>query len=275
MTYPDRTLAHKTYGERKVRGILAALIIVFLTSVCDNSFCETAITDAHAGRKAEDYETAITMEVIRKIELPKGYHEGLLLQDGNVWVNNGEGGPTWVVNLASGDVISEIKPVAAFSEGITAGPGGKYWITDWDKKKLYLVSIDRNIMTAETEITLSPARPAGVIWNGEHLYVVTWTRGLGTRYHLLKMDKEGNLLSKSRIKNIPEPSQLAWDGKDLWVSSWFNRRVYRVNTKTLETTGYFRSNIKNTTGIAWDGEYFWVTGTSADLYQIKVTPKEE
>ncbi len=265
----------KIYGERKMRGILVALVIGLLASVCSNSFCETVIPDVRVGTKAEDYETAIAMEIIRKIELPKGYHEGLLLQNGNIWVNNGEGGATWVVDLASGEVVSEIKPVATFSEGITHAPDKRYWITDWDTKKLYLVSIDGNIMTAESEIAFDPAHPAGVIWNGEYLYLVTWTRGLGTRYHLLKMDKEGNVLSKARIKNIPEPSQLAWDGKDLWISSWFNRRVYRIDTETLEVTGYFRSKVKNTTGIVWDGEYFWVTGTKSDLYQIKITPREE
>ena len=258
-----------------VNKALVTFVVVCFIGICSYAFCESEMPEDTAGIKAEDYEIAISMKVIRKIELPKGYHEGLLLQDGNIWVNNGEGGPTWVVDLGSGEIVSEIKPVATFSEGITAGPNGKYWITDWDTKKLYSVSIDDNIMKAESEIVFDSSHPAGVVWNGEYLYVVTWTRGMGTQYHLLKIDKEGNILSKARIENIPEPSQLAWDGKDLWISSWFDRRIYRINTETLEITGYFRSKVKSTTGIAWDGEYFWVTGTKADLYQIEITPRED
>jgi len=39
----------------------------------------------------------IESKVIGEIKLPKGYHEGLFLQDGKVWVNNGEKGNTWVI----------------------------------------------------------------------------------------------------------------------------------------------------------------------------------
>jgi len=222
----------------------------------------------------ESYEVAIPMEKIRKIELPKGYHEGLLIDDGNIWVNNGEHGATWVVDLASGEVLSEIEPVATFTEGITSAPSGKYWVSDWTEKKIYLVSIENSKMISESEISMAPARPTGIIWTGFRLYVVTWTRGVGTQYHIHEMDEEGNILRKVRINGISEPSQLAWDGSDLWLSSWFDRRVYRIDPETLQATGYFRTKIEQTTGIVWDGECFWVTGTHADLYRIKINPTE-
>lgn len=226
--------------------------------------------DDKAFEKSDDHAAMIPARLIRKIKLPAGYHEGLFVEKNRIYVNNGEGGKTWVVDMASGELISQIEPAGTFSEGITGAPSGGYWVTDWDAKKLYFVKIENNKMLPESEVSMAPSHPAGVAWDGSHLYVVTWTRGLGTKYHLLKMDKAGNTIRKTAIKNIPEPTQLAWDGKDLWMSSWFNRRVYKIDAETLEIKGYFRSRIDRTSGIAWDGKYFWVTGTEADLRQIEI-----
>jgi len=227
-------------------------------------------------KNAKDYRSMIPVKKIRKIKLPKGYHEGLLIDGDEIWVNNGMGGRTWIVDLHSGRLISEIVPVATFSEGISAAPGKRYWITDWTAKKLYRVKIKERKMVPDFEMSLEPSRPTGVIWNGKYLYVLTWTRGvLGTRYHLLKLDEEGNVLDKFRIEDISEPSQMAWDGEHIWISSWFDRRVYKVHVETSEIRGYFRSNVKALTGIAWDGKAFWVTGTKADLYHIECVRESE
>ena len=255
-----------------------AIIASFMVVVVFGShiFSENAHAYEKSLKKAKNYKSKIPAKIIQKIPLPKGYHEGLFIDGNNVWINNGRGGNTWVVSLDSGDIISQIEPVADFTEGITAYSGGKYWVTDWNTKKLYLVKIEEGRMVPESEISLSPSRPAGVIWNGRHLYVITWTRGFGTKYHLLKMDAAGKILDKIRIAEIPEPTQLAWDGKNLWISSWFHRRVYKINPETFEIKGYFSSRIKRTSGIVWDGKYFWLTGTTSDLYQMEVmTQKEE
>ncbi len=250
------------------------IIVTALTGVIVFDFLAFPQTLLHGGKilkKAKNYQSMIPVKRIRKIRLPEGYHEGLFIDGDNVWVNNGKGGKTWVVNLHSGRVVSEIEPVAGFSEGITSARDGKYWITDWTEKKLYRVTIEKGKMTAECGISLGPARPTGVIRVGKRIFVITWTRGvLGTRYHLLLLDGLGNILDKIGIENISEPSQMAWDGAHLWITSWFDRRAYKVDIEKLEIKGYFRPNVKNLTGIAWDGKSFWVTGTKADLYQIEI-----
>jgi len=210
-------------------------------------------------------------KIIQKIELPKnGYHEGLMLENGAIYVNNGNDINTWVIDLKTGDMLREIEPVATFTEGICQGPAGKYWVTDWDTKKLYLVKIIDKKMVPEFEISLAPSHPTGIAWTETYLYLVTWTRGMGTKYHILKIDLKGNVLEKVLIRTISEPSQAAWDGKYLWISSWFNRRVYKLDVESLEIKGYFRSNIERTSGIAWNGKYFWITGTKAELRQIEL-----
>jgi glutamine cyclotransferase len=229
-----------------------------------------AAQDVPELEKAERYETNIPVKVIKRVPLPKGYHEGLLFDGKNIWVNNGEKINTWIVDPETGEVLSEIIPPGTFTEGITVSNDPRYWVTDWDEKKLYRVAIKDNKMESDYEISLEPARPTGVVWTGEKLYVITWTRGMGTRYHLMQLDKNERMFRKMLIKGIHEPSQLAWDGKHLWITSWFSQRVYRVDVDTFRVLGSFRSPAKDTTGIAWDGEYFWITGTYADLYKVKV-----
>ena len=220
--------------------------------------------------KADSYQKNIPVKLLKKIPLPEGYHEGLFYDGSNIWVNNGEKGNTWVVDITSGEVISEIEPVGTFTEGLTKTPEGDYWLTDWDAKKVYHVEIIGNSMKPVFELSVAPAHPTGIVWNGNSLHLITWTRGMGTKYHLIQMDKEGKILRKNQIKGISEPSQLAWDGKNLWISSWYNQRVYRVDVSIFQITGYFRSPAKKTTGIVWDGEHLWVTGTKADLYMLKI-----
>ncbi|MFH1305479.1 MAG: glutaminyl-peptide cyclotransferase [Candidatus Omnitrophota bacterium] len=220
--------------------------------------------------KSDDYGN-IPVRVMKKIPLPGGYHEGLLFDGENVWVNNGKGGKTWIVDLAAETISAEIKPIATFTEGMTSVGDGTFWITDWETQKLYLAKRKENEMIATHEMSLNPEYPAGVIWTGKKLYVITWRRGpTGTRYFLVRFNNEGREISRTRIKGIHEPAHLAWDGKDLWITSWFSQRVYRIDEETLDITGSFKSPASKTTGIACDGKYFWITGSYDDLYQIEI-----
>ena len=221
-------------------------------------------------KRTEDYKANIPVRVIKKIALPKGYHEGLFSDGDHIWVSNGKGQKTWVIEPDRGTVVLEIEPVGSFTEGITAAGDGTYWVTDWEEKKLYRVKLLEDKMKEEGAVSLAPAHPAGVARVGGKLYVVTWTRGAGTKYHLVEFDERGEMLRKIQIKRIHEPAHLAWDGRYLWLTSWYSRRVYKIDISTLTVLGSFKSPAKDTTGIAWDGEYFWITGTHADLYQVKV-----
>jgi glutamine cyclotransferase len=244
--------------------------IIFLTSPEIFADGLEAFKEGPDVEVSEKYNPAIPVSVIEKMPLPKGYHEGLFLDGDNIWVANGKNINTWIIS-PDGSLKGEIIPPGTFTEGITSSvTDGKFWVTDWDTKKLYKVRIEDGKMEVETEISLAPSLPTGVVRAGDELYVMMWTRGMGTKYHLLKLDKEGNVLVKMRIRGISEPSQITWDGKYLWITSWFNRRVYKVDPESFRVLGHFASPAKDTTGIAWDGEHFWITGTSDDLYKVKV-----
>ena len=242
------------------------LLVVF-TLLLSFSFAEAE--DPQVG-KAKKYEKGIPTKVIKKVPLTRGYHEGLFFDGKNIWVNNGKNGNTWIVNPDTGDIISQIKPIGTFTEGLTAAGDGSFWVTDWDEKKLYRVNVTDNKMVEEYSVPLAPVHPAGVAWTGDRLYVITWTRGMGTKYHLLEYDGHGNRMRKLRIKGIHEPAHLAWDGEHLWITSWYNRLVYRMDVSTFEITGSFKSPAADTTGIVWDGNSFWITGTHVGLYQVKL-----
>ncbi|MFC1644048.1 YncE family protein [Candidatus Omnitrophota bacterium] len=233
-----------------------------------------ALSEVPDLKKAKEYESRIPVEVIEKIPLSKGYHEGLYFDGKNVWVSNGKKGNTWVVDPATGDIVSEIESVGPFTEGITSAGDGTYWVTDWEEKKLYRVKIEEGKMIPEYDISLEPAHPTGVVWTGEKLYIITWTRSaMGTTYHLMQLNKEEHMSREMRIKRIYEPAHMVWDGRHLWITSWYSQRVYKVDVNTFKVLGSFESPAKDTTGIAWDGEYFWITGSHAALYKIKVGKK--
>jgi len=215
----------------------------------------------------------IPAEVRQKVSLPKGYHEGLHYDGKNMWVSNGEGMNTWLIDLSDGTVVSEIIPVGKFTEAVTGAPGNTFWVTDWEEKNLYRVRIEEGRMEEISSVSLAPSRPTGIVWTGDKLFMITWTRGMGTRYDLHEMDGEGDLIRKTQIKGIHEPAQIAYDGEALWITSWYNRRVYKLDPESVEVLGSFRSPADRPTGIVWVGKDLWITGTYADLFRIRL--KEE
>jgi glutamine cyclotransferase len=211
------------------------------------------------------------IRVIKKLSVPRCYHEGLYYDGKSMWLSNGEGGKTWVIDTESGAVISEIEPVAGFTEAITAKGDGTYYTTEWYEKKVYRARLDGNKLAAESSVSVAPSHPAGAIWNGRSLYVILWDRGLfGTKFSIIEMDENMKIVNKVPIRAIQEPCQLAWDGAYLWMTSWYDQRAYKIDTATWEALGYFCLSLDRTTGIAWDGRYFWLTATYDDLYQVEV-----
>jgi len=243
------------------KSMALAIAFLMIATSCLMAEAQTLV-------KAKGYHQ-IKARVIKKLEVPTWYHEGLFYDGKSLWLANGLKGKTWVIDPADGSITSELEPVAGFTEAITSS-GDTYYTSEWDEKKLYKIRIENGKMVAESDVSFAPAHPAGLVWNGAHLFIVTWTRGLGTKFNLLMLDQDMKVLNSVRIRTIHEPDHLAWDGKYLWISSWYTKEVYKVDVTTWEMLGYFCSPVSKTTGIAWDGKYFWVTGTYADLYQMEV-----
>lgn len=213
----------------------------------------------------------IRSKVVEKVKIPKWYHEGLYWDGKHLWVNNGKRGDTWVVDTSTGNIVRKIKPIGSFTEAITPKDDATFFVTDWEAKKVYASNIENDKMRVLSEASLAPAYPAGASWNGSNLFVITWTRSItGTRFHLIKMDADMNVLSTAEIARILEPAHLAWDGRHMWISCWYSRRIYKVDLEKPEIVGYIKSPAAKTTGIAWDGKYLWVTGTHDGLYKLEL-----
>ncbi len=251
----------RSTGNRTI--IFAAIFVLSgISSACSHQNTETL-------KKSATYET-IQVKVVKTIPLPKGWHEGLCLNERYLWVINGEGGKIWAVDKESGEVSSTITPVAGFTESVSKTPDGRFLIPDWDEKRLYKASLDKERLVPESWVSVSPSHPAGAVWTGDRLFMITWMRGMGTKFDLLELGEKMNLLSAVSIQAIEEPAQLAWDGEYLWISSWYDQLVYKVDTKRWEILGSFRSPVSKATGIAWDGKYLWLTGTYSDLYKMEI-----
>ncbi|MBN2452762.1 MAG: SPASM domain-containing protein [Candidatus Omnitrophica bacterium] len=212
----------------------------------------------------------IPANIVRKIPIPKSYHEGIFFDGSSLWLVNGDNGPIWTIDPGAGNVISSIQPVSDFAEALVRADDGALYTTEWSDKKIYRVRMEGSKLISEKEASFAPGHPAGLISANGRIFVVIWTRGAGTRYYLVEMDRDLNEIGRMEIKGIHEPDQLAWDGTDLWISSWYSNRIYKINTSKWELAGSFRSPVDKTTGIAWDGEYMWVTGTHGDLYCMEL-----
>jgi outer membrane protein assembly factor BamB len=240
---------------------MALLIGLFL---CGSSWAGVELKAAKDCRRIE-------ANPVKQLGVPRCYHEGLYYDGKAIWLCNGEGGNVWIVDTGTGEVLSEITPVAGFCEAVTAVGDGTYFTTEWYEKKVYRVGLKDGAFNVLSCVSVEPSHPAGAVWNGKSLYVITWDRGvLGTKFGLLEMDGGMNVLRRIPIKAMQEPCQLAWDGANLWMSSWFDQRVYRIDTAKWEVTGSFRAPVGKTTGLAWDGRYLWLTATYGDLYQMEI-----
>lgn len=250
------------------------LIKIFLTVIVVNAFLfSSAFSEENTLPqfvRSKTYNTRFTARVVDKIDLKKGYHEGLLCEGKNVWVNNGKGGNTWIVDTIKAEIVSEIKPAGKFTEAIISAGEDLYWVTDWEDKALYKVNIENGEMKKIDEISLAPAHPAGLEKIKDKIYVITWTRGIGgTKYHLVEIGDDNSATQVVQITGIYEPAHMAWDGENLWITSWYSQLVYRVAPDTFTILDAFKSPAEDSTGITWDGKYLWITGTYADLYKVK------
>lgn len=253
------------FRQISARACYAVVVIVsFFMLSCGVSMADGVLKTAKGC-------VQIPVRVVKQVKIPRWYHEGMYYDGKSLWLCNGEKGKIWIVDPSTGDVTSEIEPIADFTEALTAGPDGILYTTEWYAKNIYRVRLEGNKLVQESSVGVAPAHPAGIIWNGRSLFVVIWNRTLlGTKFSLLEMDEKMGLRNTITISSPQEPDHLAWDGEYLWLTSWFDQRVYKIDTTTWEIIGYFCSPVAKTTGIAWDGKYFWITGTYGDLYQMEV-----
>ena len=251
---------------RALKKCSAILLILLLCSTTAFS-----MPRAQTLQRAKDFKH-INVKVLKKIPLVKGYHEGLFYDGENIWVNNGQKGKIWVINPVSGAHLFDIEPVSTFTETVTSMPDGSLFLTDWDTEKLYRVNLVGNSLVPQVfEVSFAPAHPAGAVCVGNKIYVIVWYRTpVGTRFRLLEICLDGTVSRIVTIKNINEPAHMAWDGKNLWITSWYNPFIYKIDINDWQIAGSFRSPVSKTTGIVWDGKYLWLTGTYSDLYQIEV-----
>lgn len=277
--FPGRTKDHcffcaflQTEVPRAVlAGALKNLKAVLIGILLSSLFVTPVTAESVSLKKSGDYRL-IEVKVAQKVAIPRWYHEGLFYDDGTIWVANGQKGNIWAVDLKTGKVLKEVCPYGEFTESMIKEPDGSWLVTDWDDKKLYRSKIERSTLTENTVLfDFSPARPAGLVRVNDRYFVITWTRGMGTRFGIVILDKEFRQTDAVAINFIEEPAHMAWDGKALWITSWYSRKVYRVDPETWEITGFFRTPFGKATGITWDGKYLWITGTYSPLYRIEVS----
>ncbi|MFH1846889.1 MAG: hypothetical protein ABH869_04975 [Candidatus Omnitrophota bacterium] len=255
--------------NRLINGKLL-FFIVFCGFICSMPV-RSISAETHFFKKVFGYNGKIPIRVVKKIDLPRGYHEGVFWDGSLIWVANGKGKKTWCIDPYKGEIVSEKKLLGSFSEAITSTGDDTLWMTDWQDKKIYHFKLNGDISDLIDVIPVDSGNPAGLVYADNKFYVIVWDRGFGAKYYLLEMDSNGGISRKIRIKGIHEPAHIAWDGRHFWITSWYNRYVYKIDPNGFKILGAFRSPADDATGIVWDGKSLWLTGTYADLYQIEIS----
>jgi len=243
--------------------------VIIICVFCVLSVFGNAYAEIDTLRSSDNFKN-ISVKVIRKVQVPPGYHEGLFFDGKHMWLANGQCGKILAIDISTGAVTSTIEPIGTFTEGITRYDDNSYFVTDWDAQKIYRSHLSAAFLISDAETSFEPAHPTGVIWTGKKLFIITWTHGMGTKFCLIEMDKDMKIIRSLRIQRIQEPCMMAWDGRHLWMSSWYSRLVYKIDIDTMEILGAISSPVSMATGIAWDGKHMWVTGTYGDLYQLEI-----
>lgn len=260
----------RLWSKKRKRLLKFFLMLIFCASGIPDAPCDTIKSAKSLTlERAADYKY-MTPSVVRTVSLPKSYHEGLFYDNGFMWVANGKGGNVWKIDLASGSIISELDSFGKFTESMVRSDTGSYYLSDWDEKKVYRIAIDGSRIIEEASLSIAPAHPAGLAWAKNALLVLTWTRGVfGTKFEILELDSSLAIMRRIGVGAIQEACQMAWDGSHLWISSWFDGKVYKVDIDRWIIMGHFSSPVELTTGLAFDGASLWITGTNSDLYRME------
>jgi len=101
----------------------------------------------------------------------------------------------------------------------------------------------------------------GLAWEGDCCGAGYLWAADATNLELIKLNDRGNLL-KSLPSPTDNPSGIAFDGKNLWVSDEVESKIYNVSIDDGHVIRFIDSPIKHPTDLSWGNKRLWVVGAS-------------
>ncbi|MCI2431729.1 PKD domain-containing protein [Candidatus Acetothermia bacterium] len=165
-----------------------------------------------------------TGALLTSLPLPTEIPDGLAWDGKNLWVVDGMDGKLLQIDPSNGKVSKSLVAPGDVPTGLT-WDGNSLWVADLDALKIYKI----NAITGKViDVFNAPGdAPAGLAWDGQYL----WHSDGGGR--LYKLDPRGGQVLGEYDAPGLDPAGLAWDGQYLWVSDSIEKKLYKIDTKSL------------------------------------------
>jgi DNA-binding beta-propeller fold protein YncE len=191
----------------------------------------------------------------------------------NLWVTGYADFVIFKISPVTGAVLKTIPSSIMRPYGL-AFAAGNLWITDTDNHIIQQVDTATGsvISSFPTPCVSSSSYPAGLAWNGSHLWHNDPMGTMGSpNDSTVKITTSGAVVARHHAFGT-YTSGLAWDGSSLWSSNNITQEIYKINPGTFSVTDTIQApGGPYPNGLAFDGQYLWVANNYTDsIYKIKI-----
>lgn len=162
--------------------------------------------------------------VLASLPSPTEIPDGLAWDGKNLWLVDGMEGKLLQMDPSDGKVLKTLAAPGEVPTGLT-WDGNHLWVADLEALKIYKI----NAITGKViDVFDAPGdAPAGLAWDGQSLW---HSDGGGSLY---KLDPRGGQVLGKYDAPGRDPAGLAWDGQFLWVSDSVEKKLYKIDIKSL------------------------------------------
>ncbi|MFM8269929.1 MAG: glutaminyl-peptide cyclotransferase [Pseudomonadota bacterium] len=209
-----------------------------------------------------------TLEIIAKIP-HSGYSEGLDFHQGFLW--NALPQRIVKINPSDGSILDSYAPATEYSESLK-WMSGKLWNLSFKNKGLYQGQLKNKQLVFEKVGEV----PEDCGWGLEKVGNELVTTGNFSN-KLYFFNPQLRKWTKTLATEGVDLEDLAWDGNQLWTSSFSTHRgtIFSINIHTGKIQSFWELPQKEECpiidGIAFDGKSLWITGKECpSIYRVKV-----
>jgi len=233
----------------------------------------TAIVFLFLGLSALAQPPAVSMakeklQVLRTIP-HSGYSEGLDFHEGFLWHSL----PKEILKISpkDGSIVARFPPATEYNESLTWLNGFLY-IVSYSDNGIYRGKLTGDKFQFERVGTTPEVHAWGITHNGRDLFLT----GNYSRV-IYRMETKDFSIKSTITADVTDVEDLAFDGKDLWSSSFTEHRgsIYRIESKTGKVATIYElpdpDSCPVIDGIAIDGKTFWLTGKNCpSIFNVKI-----
>ena len=218
---------------------------------------------------------------VKEFDSPSSFPTGLTWDGQYLWVCDYNSEMIYAIDPVDGRVIKSFDTPGHDPEGL-AWDGSYIWHVDGADadtngpvEKLYIYKIDPT--TGQSTRMFEAPHPGynaeDLEWDGQYLWYIDGgnegkDEGTST---IFKVDPNTGAVIKSFSAPSSDPSGLAWDGTNLWVTDYRQAIIYRINADDGKVIDKITAPSDYPGGLAWDGRYLWCADWhGATIYSMDV-----